>query len=131
MTDLLLLQDQETLNLCLKRQQQTPASVQDGRTRPADPHSGRPLSAWPGEGADGPWPASFPSRVTQQLCSRHLRPNCVGGGVRALRFLPPPHPPRSRPSRSQGRRAGHCNRCQRSTAGLGTATRLPPLCGRP
>jgi hypothetical protein len=47
-----------------------------------------------GWGTDGPGRASFPSRVTQQLCSRRLRPNCTGGGVGALSFPPSGSPDR-------------------------------------
>ncbi|XP_004409918.1 PREDICTED: uncharacterized protein LOC101378297 [Odobenus rosmarus divergens] len=62
-------------------QQRAPAGVSAGRTR------GGHLLAWPG--ADGPRRASFPSPITQQLCIRHPRPNCAGGGVCVLRFLSP------------------------------------------
>lgn len=49
----------------------TPARTPAPRTPPAAPHSRPALSA-----AAGRW-TSFPSPLTQRLCSRHLRPNCA------------------------------------------------------
>lgn len=89
------------------RSSQPTAPNASGRLSGAHPERGpshpprNAAPAWRGW-VDGPQRASFPSRVTQQLCSRHLRPNCAGGGVLCVELSLPAPGRRGSPERRRG-----------------------------